>query len=104
MTQWLWRAASVLVAALFVALWQWVADAHLISPGFLPGPDRAWAALLRGFATGVRVAARLAGRHRGRCGDQPAAATAARAGTDAGVPAAVAGLRHHMRVGAFSIC
>lgn len=51
--RWLWRGASILVGALFIYLWQGIADAHLVSPVFLPGPDRAWAALLRGFATGV---------------------------------------------------
>lgn len=51
--QWLWRAASVLVGAFFVYVWQKVADAHLVSPVFLPGPDRAWIALQRGFASGV---------------------------------------------------
>lgn len=46
----LWRLASVLVAAGLVLVWQKVADARLISPIFLPGPDRAWAALVNGFA------------------------------------------------------
>jgi len=48
----LWRMASFAVAAGFIALWQLVANLKLISPVFLPGPDRAWAALMRGFATG----------------------------------------------------
>lgn len=47
----LWRIASFAVAAGLVALWQVVADLRLVSPVFLPGPDKAWAALLRGFAT-----------------------------------------------------
>jgi sulfonate transport system permease protein len=47
-----WRAASFLVAAGFVALWQMVANLRLVSPVFLPGPDRAWASLLRGFSGG----------------------------------------------------
>ncbi len=51
--RWLWRIGSVLVAAGFVWLWQQAADARLVSPVFLPGPDRAWAALVRGFGTGV---------------------------------------------------
>lgn len=51
--RWLWRAGSVLVAAVFVWLWQLAADARLVSPVFLPGPDRAWAALVRGFGTGA---------------------------------------------------
>jgi ABC-type nitrate/sulfonate/bicarbonate transport system permease component len=47
-----WRLLSFAVAAAFVALWQVVANARLVSPVFLPGPDRAWAALVRGFAGG----------------------------------------------------
>ncbi len=48
----LWLAASFGVAALFVMLWQFAADHKLVNPIFLPGPDRAWNALVRGFATG----------------------------------------------------
>ncbi|HTO60410.1 MAG TPA: ABC transporter permease [Bradyrhizobium sp.] len=44
-----WRLASLLVAAGFVELWQFIADRRWISPVFLPGPDRAWASLARGF-------------------------------------------------------
>jgi sulfonate transport system permease protein len=47
-----WRGASFAVAAGFVALWQLIADWRLVSPVFLPGPDRAWSALLRGFSGG----------------------------------------------------
>jgi sulfonate transport system permease protein len=47
-----WRAASFLVAAGFVALWQVVANLRLVSPVFLPGPDRAWGSLMRGFTSG----------------------------------------------------
>ncbi len=36
-----WRAASFAVAAGFVALWQMIANLRLVSPVFLPGPDRA---------------------------------------------------------------
>lgn len=43
---------SLVFAALFIKTWQAVADARLISPVFLPGPDRAWAALLRGLRSG----------------------------------------------------
>lgn len=52
MTAIIWRIASFAVAAGFVGLWQLVANFKLISPVFLPGPDRAWAALMRGLATG----------------------------------------------------
>lgn len=44
--------ASFVVAALFVAAWQLVANYKLVSPVFLPGPDRAWTSLVRGFTTG----------------------------------------------------
>jgi ABC-type nitrate/sulfonate/bicarbonate transport system permease component len=45
--------ASLAVGAGFVLLWQYVADAKLVSPVFLPGPDRAWAALVAGFESGA---------------------------------------------------
>jgi ABC-type nitrate/sulfonate/bicarbonate transport system permease component len=48
----LWLAASCGVLALIVWGWQAVADHRLVSPVFLPGPDKAWTALLRGFARG----------------------------------------------------
>jgi sulfonate transport system permease protein len=48
----LWRAASFAVAAGCVGLWQLIANQRWVSPVFLPGPDRAWAALVRGFASG----------------------------------------------------
>ena len=48
----IWRVASFAVAAGFIALWQLIANLKLVSPVFLPGPDRAWAALVRGFSTG----------------------------------------------------
>jgi len=47
-----WRAASFFVAAGFVGLWQVIAKLKLVSPVFLPGPDRAWSSLVRGFASG----------------------------------------------------
>jgi len=47
-----WRISSFAVAAGFVALWQFIADRRLVSPVFLPGPDRAWAALIKGFSSG----------------------------------------------------
>jgi sulfonate transport system permease protein len=51
-----WRLVSFAVAAGAVALWQLVANLRLVSPVFLPGPDRAWAALVRGFSTGDLLA------------------------------------------------
>ena len=47
-----WRAASFAVAAGFVGLWQMIANQRLVSPVFLPGPDRAWASLVHGFSDG----------------------------------------------------
>ena len=47
-----WRIASIAVGVLIVVAWQLIANAHLISPVYLPGPDRTWAALVRGFARG----------------------------------------------------
>jgi sulfonate transport system permease protein len=47
-----WRAGSLAVAAGFVGLWQIIANQRLVSPVFLPGPDRAWASLVRGFVSG----------------------------------------------------
>ena len=32
--------------------WQYISDARLVSPVFLPGPDRAWGALTRGITNG----------------------------------------------------
>lgn len=51
-----WRVASFCVAAGFVVLWQMIVDAKLVSPVFLPGPDRAWASLVRGFTDGDLMA------------------------------------------------
>jgi ABC-type nitrate/sulfonate/bicarbonate transport system permease component len=48
----LWRGLSFVTAAVFVILWQLAANLRLISPVVLPGPDRAWNALLRGFNSG----------------------------------------------------
>jgi sulfonate transport system permease protein len=56
----LWRFASLIVAAAFVAAWQILANLKLVSPVFLPGPDRAWAALVHGFAAS-NLAAKLGG-------------------------------------------
>ncbi len=48
-----WRLGSFIVGALLIAAWQLIANAHLISPVYLPGPDRTWNALVRGFANGT---------------------------------------------------
>ena len=105
----LWRVASFAVAAGFVALWQLIANVQLVSPVFLPGPDRAWAALVRGFSTrrsleqarrharthGLWLARRLHRRHRDRRHDRLVAHDADLCRAVAGVPAAAAGLGDH---------
>lgn len=48
----LWRLASFALALGLVALWQFIADHKLVSPVFLPAPDRAWNSLMRGFSNG----------------------------------------------------
>jgi sulfonate transport system permease protein len=48
----IWLAASIGVACAMIWAWQMIADARLVSPVFLPGPDRAWAALMRGLSHG----------------------------------------------------
>ncbi len=48
----LWVAGSIMVTALLVWGWQLIADYSGIPPVFLPGPDRAWRALLSGFDGG----------------------------------------------------
>jgi sulfonate transport system permease protein len=55
-----WRIASILVLLGLVALWQAIADLRIVSPVFLPGPDRAWNSLVRGFSSGV-LGAKLLG-------------------------------------------
>lgn len=52
-TRVIWTAVSIAVGAMFVGLWQLVADAKLVSPVFLPGPDRAFGALISGLESGV---------------------------------------------------
>jgi len=48
----LWIAGSIAVTALLVLSWQLIADHAGIPPVFLPGPDRAWGALVTGFSAG----------------------------------------------------
>jgi sulfonate transport system permease protein len=48
-----WRVGSFFVAAAFVALWQLIADRELVSPIYLPGPDRAFRALVDGLSYGL---------------------------------------------------
>jgi ABC-type nitrate/sulfonate/bicarbonate transport system permease component len=54
-----WFIASVGVALAFVGLWQVIAELQVVSPVFLPGPDRAWSALIEGFQSGNFLAETL---------------------------------------------
>jgi ABC-type nitrate/sulfonate/bicarbonate transport system permease component len=47
-----WLAASICVGMGFILLWYVVAQARLVSPVFLPGPERAWDALVYGVSEG----------------------------------------------------
>jgi sulfonate transport system permease protein len=49
----LWALLSFAVGAGLVGVWQLIADAHLISPVFLPSPYRAFGAMVGGFENGV---------------------------------------------------
>ncbi len=54
------RLLGVVVVALLVALWQVIANLKLVSPVYLPGPDRAFTALVRGL-TASDLGAKLIG-------------------------------------------
>lgn len=49
------RLLSLAVFAGVVGVWYLVAAAGLVSPLFLPGPDKAWAALVKGIGNGVLI-------------------------------------------------
>ena len=51
-----WLLASIGTGLLFVLLWYAVAKARLVSPVFLPGPERAWDALVQGLTEGDLLA------------------------------------------------
>ena len=51
-TRALWLTGSIAVTALLVLSWQLIANYSGIPPVFLPGPDRAWSALVTGFSGG----------------------------------------------------
>jgi ABC-type nitrate/sulfonate/bicarbonate transport system permease component len=51
-----WQLASVGVGLLLILLWYAVAQARLVSPVFLPGPERAWDALVYGLSEGELLA------------------------------------------------
>ena len=50
MNAWAWRALGLAVVAAWIGLWAAVVAMRWISPVFLPSPDRAWGALIHGFA------------------------------------------------------
>jgi sulfonate transport system permease protein len=52
----LWTAGSIAVTAMIVTIWQMIATYSGIPPVFLPGPDRAWSALVSGFSNGNLLA------------------------------------------------
>jgi ABC-type nitrate/sulfonate/bicarbonate transport system permease component len=52
LTRLAWLLASIGVGMLFILLWYVVARARLVSPVFLPGPERAWDALVYGLTEG----------------------------------------------------
>lgn len=52
-TRILWLIASLLVGVVWVWLWARASEAQLLPRAVLPGPDRVWAALRRGFANGT---------------------------------------------------
>lgn len=43
---------TLVVGALLIGAWHFIAKAALISPVFFPSPERTWTALVRGFASG----------------------------------------------------
>jgi len=47
-----WLLGSVGVGLLFILLWYGIAQARLVSPVFLPSPERAWDALVYGLTEG----------------------------------------------------
>ena len=48
-----WRIGSLAVGAMLIALWQVIAQLKLVSPVFLPSPERAASALMRGLSDGT---------------------------------------------------
>ena len=47
-----WMLASIGVSLVLIALWHFVTQARLVSPVFLPGPDRVWESLVYGLTEG----------------------------------------------------
>jgi sulfonate transport system permease protein len=52
----LWFLGSFAVLILVIFGWQRITTAGLVSPVFLPGPDRTWGAIVKGFQTGDLLA------------------------------------------------
>ena len=55
-----WRAAGLVVVVALIALWGEIAALKLVSPVFLPTPERVWTALEHGFFHGS-LGAKLVG-------------------------------------------
>jgi sulfonate transport system permease protein len=55
-----WLLASFGVGLLFIFIWYMVARLRLVSPVFLPGPERAWDALVYGLSEGDLLAKTIA--------------------------------------------
>jgi ABC-type nitrate/sulfonate/bicarbonate transport system permease component len=51
-----WLAASLAFLAALILFWQFIADNRYVSPVFLPGPDRAWGALMQAITKGDLLA------------------------------------------------
>ena len=47
-----WHAGSLLIVVLIVVAWHLVASARLVSPAFLPSPERTWTAIVRAYGSG----------------------------------------------------
>lgn len=48
-----WFLASLATAALLVLAWHFIAEARLVSPVFLPSPEKTWRALVNGLRSGA---------------------------------------------------
>jgi sulfonate transport system permease protein len=55
----LWLAASAVVTAILVVIWQFVANLKLLPAVFFPGPDVTWRAFIKGMTTGELLPAAL---------------------------------------------
>ena len=47
-----WQVGSFLIVVLIVVAWHFVASARVVSPAFLPSPERTWTAIVRAYGSG----------------------------------------------------